>query len=68
VLTDRLPLHQPAKLYPVGAFDYDIAKGAIRTLYRRGLKARLIAASELAHTLWRHARSARARRDQDRGE
>jgi acyl-CoA reductase-like NAD-dependent aldehyde dehydrogenase len=53
VLSDRLPLHVPAKLYPVGPFDYDVARSAFRLLYSRGLSRRLSAASELV----RHVRA-----------
>ncbi len=53
VLSDRLPLGAPAKLYPVGPFDYDIAKGVITTLYARSLTGKLRAATALARTAWK---------------
>ncbi len=40
VLQDRMPLHAPAKVFPVGPRDYDRARGVIRTLYGRGLRGR----------------------------
>jgi acyl-CoA reductase-like NAD-dependent aldehyde dehydrogenase len=36
VLDDRLPLHRPVKLYPVGAGDYQRTRQTIELLYRRG--------------------------------
>jgi acyl-CoA reductase-like NAD-dependent aldehyde dehydrogenase len=51
ILTDRFPLHQPSKLFPVGAKDYDVARGVIRTLYGRGLAGKLRGIGDLARTL-----------------
>ena len=51
VLDDRWPLHQPAALYPVGRFDYEIARGVIRTLYGRGVSGKLSGLGELAKTV-----------------
>lgn len=48
VLEDRLPLHMPAKLYPVGKMDYAMARGVIRTLYGRGVSGRLSGLAETA--------------------
>ncbi len=50
VLSDRFPFGAPAKLYPVGTFDYDIARETIRTLYSRGVGRRLDALGKLAKT------------------
>ncbi len=58
VLEDRLPMHQPAVLFPVGPADYDLARGAIRTLYSRGLGARWRGLKELLGA-WRRKRAAR---------
>ena len=41
VLEDRLPMHMPAVLYPVGERDYDRARDVIRAIYSRGIGARL---------------------------
>jgi acyl-CoA reductase-like NAD-dependent aldehyde dehydrogenase len=51
VLYDRLPLHQPAKLYPVGPRDYGVARSVIRALYGRGARRRLNGAAELVGAL-----------------
>jgi acyl-CoA reductase-like NAD-dependent aldehyde dehydrogenase len=51
VLSDRWPLHQPARLYPVGPKDYDTARGVIRTLYSRGARGKLSAMAELGRAL-----------------
>jgi acyl-CoA reductase-like NAD-dependent aldehyde dehydrogenase len=56
VLSDRFPMHQPSKLYPVGPKDYDIARGVIRTLYGHGLEGRLRGIGDLAKTLFRRRR------------
>ncbi|MCA9619562.1 MAG: aldehyde dehydrogenase family protein [Myxococcales bacterium] len=56
VLSDRFPLHFPSKLYPVGPKDYDLARGVIRTLYGRGVKAKLSGIGDLASTLLRRKR------------
>jgi acyl-CoA reductase-like NAD-dependent aldehyde dehydrogenase len=50
VLLDRFPFGAPSKLYPVGTFDYDIARETIRTIYSRGMKGRLGALGRLAKT------------------
>jgi hypothetical protein len=36
VLEDRLPLHIPARVYPVGPRDYERARAVIQLLYGRG--------------------------------
>ena len=51
VLDDRLPLHFPNKLFPVGDGDFDRIKGAVKMVYGRGLRARLQGAAELARAL-----------------
>jgi len=40
VLEDRLPLHMPAKLYPVQANAYGLVRGALKALYSPTLKGR----------------------------
>ena len=50
VLSDRFPFGAPSKLYPVGAFDYDIARETIRTIYTRGVSGRLGALGRLVKT------------------
>jgi acyl-CoA reductase-like NAD-dependent aldehyde dehydrogenase len=50
VLFDRFSFGAPSKIYPVGPFDYDIARETIRTLYARGLGAKLGALGRLAKT------------------
>lgn len=52
VMYDRLPLGMPAKLYPVGPFDYDLARGTIRTLYGRGIGGKLAGLKDLARAAW----------------
>jgi acyl-CoA reductase-like NAD-dependent aldehyde dehydrogenase len=53
VLVDRFPsLGAPAKLYPIGAFDYDLARETIRAAYSRGPAAKLGAAARLAKAAW----------------
>jgi acyl-CoA reductase-like NAD-dependent aldehyde dehydrogenase len=41
VLADRLPIHLPIKLYPVGAGDYAATRGVLDLLYRRGIGDRM---------------------------
>lgn len=41
VLTDRFPLAIPARLYPVGAKDYDKARETLRLLFRRRWRDRV---------------------------
>ncbi|MBL9026162.1 MAG: aldehyde dehydrogenase family protein [Myxococcales bacterium] len=48
VLYDRFPFGAPAKIYPVGTFDYDIARETIRTIYSRGVVNRVGALGRLA--------------------
>ncbi len=48
VLEDRLPIHAPAKLFPVGEHDYAMARGVIRTIYSKGLRAKVRGLRELA--------------------
>jgi acyl-CoA reductase-like NAD-dependent aldehyde dehydrogenase len=55
VLTDRWPIHMPAKLYPVGRWDYDVTRGVLRSIYGRGLSAKASAAKDLLTTLGRMA-------------
>jgi len=58
VLVDRFPsLGMPAKLYPVGAFDYDLARETIRTAYGRGLAKKVGAATRLARAAWSSIRN-----------
>ncbi len=57
VLFDRLPFGAPSKIYPVGTFDYDIARETIRAIYTRGLGRRLGALGRLARTAFAAMRS-----------
>ncbi|RMF15476.1 MAG: aldehyde dehydrogenase family protein [Candidatus Dadabacteria bacterium] len=41
VLDDRIPLHQPVKLFPVSDQTYDEAHALIDLIYRRGLRAKV---------------------------
>ena len=50
VLFDRMPLGAPSKLYPVGPFDYDVARDAIRAIYGRGARRAGTALFDLAKT------------------
>lgn len=61
VLTDRWPIHLPAKLYPVGRWDYDVTRGVLRSIYGRGLRAKALAAKDLLTTLGRMASERRKR-------
>ncbi len=40
VLDDRVALHQPNKVFPVGDADYETFKAVVRTLYGRGAGAK----------------------------
>ena len=51
ILEDRLPLHQPAKVFPVGERDYAVARDVIGILYSRGLSNKLDAALRLVDSL-----------------
>lgn len=52
VLFDRLPMGAPSKLYPVGPFDYDLARETIKTIYGRGARRAGAALADLAKTAW----------------
>lgn len=52
VLIDKLPVGAPAKLYPIGPFDYDIARETIRSIYGRGATKTAQAVTRLAKTAW----------------
>ncbi len=41
VLYDRLPVHKPAVLYPVGPRDYETVRAAIQMIYGGGLRGKL---------------------------
>jgi len=51
ILEDRLPLHQAAKVFPVGERDYEVARDVLAVLYTRGLTNKLDAALRLVDTL-----------------
>jgi acyl-CoA reductase-like NAD-dependent aldehyde dehydrogenase len=51
IVDDRVPLHQPTKVFPVGASDYETYRGAIRALYGQGLSAKARGATEILSTL-----------------
>jgi acyl-CoA reductase-like NAD-dependent aldehyde dehydrogenase len=40
VVDDRLPLHQPNRVFPVAAKDYGVFSGVIELIYGRGLRQR----------------------------
>jgi hypothetical protein len=52
VLDDRLPLHFPNKLFPVGGKDFDRIKGAVRLVYGRGLERKLAGVKDLVRSIW----------------
>ena len=52
VLLDRLPMGAPSKLYPIGTFDYDIARETIRSIYGRGAGKAVDGVSRLLRTAW----------------
>jgi len=52
IILDRFPVGAPSKLYPVGPFDYDIARETIRSIYGRGAGATASAVGRLAKTAW----------------
>ena len=47
ILDERLPLRRPNRLFPVGARDYAIARGAVDLLYGPGLRRKLAALRDL---------------------
>ncbi|MBX3249273.1 MAG: aldehyde dehydrogenase family protein [Myxococcales bacterium] len=53
VLEDRLPLHAPAKVYPVGPLDAALFRGVLRTLYGPGLRDRVRGVRDLLSTAMR---------------
>ncbi len=57
ILLDRLPVGAPAKLYPIGTFDYDFARETIRSLYGKGVSKTPQAISRLAKTAWSAVRA-----------
>jgi acyl-CoA reductase-like NAD-dependent aldehyde dehydrogenase len=57
VLYDRLPVGAPSKLYPIGPFDYDLARETIRSLYGRGAGNKVAAFTNLAKAAWAMIRS-----------
>jgi len=48
VLTDRLPLHFPTKLFPVRSGDYERTREVVRLIYGRGVGERWRALRNLA--------------------
>ncbi len=52
VLFDRFQAGAPSKLYPIGPFDYDIARETIRTIYGRGLGKTTEGVSRLLRSAW----------------
>lgn len=51
VLVDRMPIHQPAKLFPVGEGDYDRVRETLRMIYGSGIGPRMSAAVDLGKGL-----------------
>jgi aldehyde dehydrogenase family protein len=47
VLDDKLPLHIPSKLFPVGAGDFDRMRAVLKLVYGSGIKQRLSALVDL---------------------
>ncbi len=47
VLSDRLPLHMPTKIYPVGESDYTVVRGLIETIYRPTVRGRVAGVARL---------------------
>ncbi len=56
VLYDRLPNRLPAKLYPVGPFDYGIAREVVKTVYSRKLSKKISGLVDLAKLAARRIR------------
>ncbi len=54
VMTDRLPLHFPVKLYPVADGDFGRTKATIELLYRRNVGARVAAVVSLVRGLFKN--------------
>ncbi len=52
VLFDRFPVGAPSKLYPIGPFDYDIARETIRSIYGRGAGKTVEGVGRLLKTAW----------------
>jgi acyl-CoA reductase-like NAD-dependent aldehyde dehydrogenase len=59
ILEDRLPLHMPAKLYPVKEGAYELARDGIRALYQPTLRGRARAAIGLVRDLLGGAKGAK---------
>jgi len=51
VLDDRLPLHIPAQVFPIGPRAADTARDVIRLLYAPKLRDKLAAVGRLAGAL-----------------
>jgi acyl-CoA reductase-like NAD-dependent aldehyde dehydrogenase len=51
VLDDRLPLHVPAKVFPIGQNGTAVARDVIRSLYERTLSGRVNAVTSLVKAL-----------------
>jgi len=56
VLYDRLPNTMPAKLYPVGPFDYGMVREVVKTVYSRKLTKKLGGLIDLAKLAARRLR------------
>jgi hypothetical protein len=52
VLRDRFPFGRPARVFPIGPRDYDVARGVIRLIYGRGISARAGALRELVRDIF----------------
>jgi hypothetical protein len=46
-LADRLPIHQPNRLFPVRRGDYDLALNTIRLIYDKRVARRISALAEI---------------------
>ena len=59
VISDRFPIHRPVKLFPVKAGDYEVTRGTIGLVYRKGLVPRAKAALDLARGVLARVRGRR---------
>lgn len=51
IVDDRVALNQPTKLFPVAPGDYETYRGAIRTIYGKGITSRSRGAKDLLSAL-----------------
>ncbi|HMV67182.1 MAG TPA: aldehyde dehydrogenase family protein [Myxococcota bacterium] len=58
VVEDRVPLHQPNRLFPVRAGDYETYAATIQAVYRTGLGERARSVRSLIGAWWRNGKTA----------